>query len=255
MNQIHRGARRALLLASLSAAFVSTGASAQTFPPAREVLERYVTAIGGRPRLQAFTARHQVAEMAIPAAGMTMTVETFQSRPNKIFTKVEIPGMGTMTMGYDGTTAWSNNPMQGPRLITGTELPQILQQADFDAAMDPVRSFPTMETVGERQVNGRACWDVRMVHTSGQVLRQCFDKETGLLAAAVVHQTSQMGEVEASVTFENYQAFDGMKVPTKVTTSAAGQEMVLTVKSISHEPIPAATFELPAEIKALSPAN
>jgi hypothetical protein len=58
--------------------------------------------------------------------------------------------------------------------------------------------------------------------------------------------------VDTSVTFDNYQAFDGMRVPTRVTTSAMGQEMVLTVKSISHEPLAATLFELPAEIRALT---
>jgi hypothetical protein len=250
MNQIHRGALRALLVAS---ALAATSAQAQTLPAASQVIDRYVAAIGGRPRLQGFSSRHQVAEMSVQ--GMTMTVETFQARPNKIFTKVEMAGMGSMTMGYDGTTAWSNNPMQGPRVITGTELPQVLQQADFDASADPARSFPTMETLGEKVVAGRACWNLRMVHSSGQEVQQCFDKETGLLVGATVHQSGQMGEVDASLVFEDYRDFDGMKLPTKVTTTAMGQDMVLTVKSVSHEPIPASTFELPTEVRALTTSH
>jgi hypothetical protein len=254
MHQIHRAARRTVFLAAAAAAFGTTGAQAQTLPSAHDVIERYVTAIGGRARLQALSARHQVADMAVPSMG-TMTVETFQARPNRIFTKVDIPGMGSMTMGYDGTTAWANNPMTGPRIISGGELPQVLQQADFDASLDPMHSFPTMQTIGERQIGGHACWNLRMVHSSGQEMQQCFDKETGLLLGATVHQTTQMGDTEATVTFENYQDFDGVRVPTKVTTSAMGQEMVLTVRSLTHEPIAPSVFDLPAEIRALSTAS
>jgi hypothetical protein len=109
-----------------------------------------------------------------------------------------------------------------------------------------------METVGESTVAGRPCWNVRMVHTSGQEVRQCFDKETGLLDGASVHQVSPQGDVEATMVFDSYQEFDGMKIPTRVTTSAMGQDMVITIKSVSHEAIPDSMFVLPAEIRALT---
>jgi hypothetical protein len=252
MTQKHRAALRSIVLAGSFAALSAAGAAAQAAPTARQIIDRYVAATGGRAHLTAFNTRHQVAEMSIAAAGMTMNVETFQARPNKIFTRVEMPGMGSMTMGYDGTTAWANNPMQGPRVLAGPELAQVLQQADFDAALDPSRSFPTMEVVGGGDVGGVPCWRVRMVHSSGRELQNCFDKESGLLLGSTVHTASDMGEIEANVVYADYREFDGVKFPTRVTMIAGPQQIVTTVKSITHEAIPASTFELPAEIRALA---
>ncbi|HEX2204852.1 MAG TPA: hypothetical protein VHG91_16200 [Longimicrobium sp.] len=241
--------RRSAGLAAL-ALFAALPASAQELPPAKQIVDRYVEAIGGRAALAKLNTRHSVVEMSMPAMGMSMTVEMFQARPNKMFSRMEMQGM-SFTSGYDGQVAWSNNPMQGPRLLEGAEMAQTLQQADFDASMDYAKSFPTMETVGRREVAGRPCWNVRMVHTSGIEMHNCYDVDSGLLIGASAKQVSAMGEVEANLVFSDYQVFDGVRMATKTTTSMMGQEMTATLKSVTHGPVDPAVFELPAEIKAL----
>jgi len=245
---------RALGVAVLAVGAQAGAAVAQTpanLPPAQQIVEKYVQAVGGRQNIGKFNARHSTAEMTIPAMGMTMNVDLYQARPNRIFTRVEMPGMGTTTSGYDGTVAWTNNPMQGPRILTGTELNEVLRQADFDASLDPVKAYPTMETVGERTVEGRACWNVRMVTRGGTEVMNCFDKETGLLIGGSMKQQSQMGEMQVDMAYSDYKDFDGVKMPTKTTMSMMGQQMTTTLKTVSHEPIPDSTFALPAEIRAL----
>jgi hypothetical protein len=40
-------------------------------------------------------------------------------------------------------------------------------------------------------------------------------------------------------------------MPTKTTVSTMGQQMVTTLKSVSHEAVPDSMFALPPEIRAL----
>jgi Domain of unknown function (DUF4412) len=242
---------RAAAFAALALAFAAPLA-AQELPTAKTVLDRYVEAVGGRGLIGRFQTRHSVMEMSMPAMGMTMSMETFNARPNRMLVKMEMPGLGAMTSGYDGQVAWSNNPMQGPRIIEGEELKQTLQSADFDASLDYARSYSTMETVGRGEVGGRPCWRVKMVHTSGVEVINCFDVENGLLVGATATQVSNMGAVQAEMTFSDYKDFDGFKMPTRMTTRAMGQEMVMTIKSVSHEPLDPSVFALPAEIRALT---
>ncbi|HYH82380.1 MAG TPA: DUF4412 domain-containing protein [Longimicrobium sp.] len=251
MNRIRTG--RALALAALALAAQAGTASAQQLPPAQQIVDKYVQAIGGRAMLGRFNTRHTVAEMSMPAMGMTMTMNVYQARPNKVVTRMDMGAMGTATGGYDGTVAWSNNSMQGPRILTGSELNETLSRASFDASLDMAASFPTMETVGSRTVAGQECWDVRMVSRTGVTVRNCFDKTTGLVVASVAKQQSQMGEMEVEMVYSDYKEFDGIKMPTKTTMNMMGQQMVTTVKSVSHAPIPDTTFALPAEIRALTP--
>jgi hypothetical protein len=241
---------RTLGLAALALAVQAGAAAAQQLPPAAEVVEKYVQAIGGRATAERFSARHVTAEMSMPAMGMTMTMQSWIARPNRTFSRMEMSGMA-ITSGFDGTTAWVNSPMSGPKILDGPELRQALDNANFDNNVDFAKVFPTMETVGERTVAGRACWNVKMVSANGTEVHTCFDKETGLLVGTVSKQHTQMGEITADIVMSDYKEFDGLKLPTRMTMTMGPQQVVTTIKSVSHAPIADSVFALPPEIKAL----
>lgn len=246
--------RRILTLASacLASAAVARPADAQRLPPARLVVERYVEAIGGRDAIRRAMHRHTVTEVAMADVGIRMTVETFQARPNLIFVQMEVPGVGPVTSGYNGLVGWTVNPLYGARLLEGSELAESLRQADFDGALDPSRSFPRMRTVGEKTVEGRPCWNVRLSSAGGTELQSCFDKQTGLMVGSTIRQVhEEEGLVQVESTISEYRDFDGIRMPMKYVTRVLGREMVTTVKSISHAPIAESVFTLPTAIQTI----
>lgn len=240
-----------LAAVALAAAAAAPSAGAQTLPPATQIVERYIEAVGGRDAFAHHQYRRTEMEMSMPAAGMTMDMEVLQARPNLTVTRMTLPGMGTMTSGYDGNVAWAVDPMSGARILSGDELEQTRQQAHFDASLDFARVFSTMETVERATMGDRSCFNVRMVTEGGVEVHNCFDTQTGLLIGAVAEQTSPMGTVTAEMLFEDYQQMGGILMPTRTRMSMMGQEMVVTVKSVSHDPIDRSVFELPAQVKAL----
>jgi hypothetical protein len=242
---------RAALLTAVALATASVPAAAQTLPPASQIVERYIEAVGGRDAFRQHEFRRSELEMAMPAAGMTMNMEVLQARPNRTLTRMTLPGMGTMTSGYDGQVAWAMDPMSGARILSGEELEQSRQQSDFDSSFDFARLFPTMETVERATMGDRTCYNVRMVTEGGVEVHNCFDTETGLLIGAVAEQTSPMGTVTTEMLFEDYQQADGILMPMRTRMQMMGQEMVVTVKSVSHDPIDLSVFELPAQVRAL----
>lgn len=246
---------RSFALAAVALAMTAGASDAQQLPPAQQIVDKYVQAIGGRTAIARFQQRKTVAEINMPANGMTMTMEMYQAAPNHMFTKMEMAGMGTFTSGYDGTVAWSNNPMQGPRVLEGAELNETLRQADFAALLDPSKSYTAMQTVGEKTVAGRPCWNVKMTHASGIDVHSCFDKENGLLVHSAVKQVSAMGEMNIEAIVSDYKDFDGIKMATRTVATMMGQEMSTTIKSVSHAPIDASVFAAPAEIRALRPQD
>ncbi|HEU4454575.1 MAG TPA: hypothetical protein VFR81_16015 [Longimicrobium sp.] len=246
--------RRIITLAAacLASAALASTADAQRRPSAREVVERYVEAIGGREAIRRATHRHTVTEVAMADVGIRMTVETFQARPNLIFVQMEVPGVGPVTSGYNGLVGWTVNPLYGARLLEGSELAESLRQADFDGALDPSRAFPAMRTVGEKTVEGRPCWNVRLSSMGGMELQSCFDKETGLMVGSTIRQVhEEEGLVQVESTISDYREFDGIHMPMKYVTRVLGREMVTTVKSISHAPIAESVFTLPTAIQTI----
>ena len=49
---------------------------------------------------------------------MSGDLEISQARPNKTMMRINVTGIGQIEQGFDGTTGWSINPMQGPRVMT-----------------------------------------------------------------------------------------------------------------------------------------
>lgn len=242
---------RTLVLAGAASALAAAPARAQDLPAAREIINAYVNAVGGADAIARAQHRHSVSEMSMPAAGMTMTVETWQSRPNKVMTVVTVAGLGEMKSGYDGQVAWSMNPMQGARILDGAELEQTLRQSDFDASLRFERLYPTMETVERTEMAGRPCYRVRMVATNGDEAFGCFDVETKLLVAMTSQMVSDMGKLDVTAEFHDYRDFGGVKMPSRSVANMAGQQMTTTLKEVNTNPIPESTFALPAEIRAL----
>jgi hypothetical protein len=242
---------RTLVLAGAAASLAPAPARAQDLPPARQVVDAYVEAIGGVEAISRATHRHVKGEMSMPSAGMSMTMEMWQARPNKMLMVMSIPGMGEVRQGYDGQTAWSSNPMQGPRIIEGAELEQTARQADFDSNLRFEHLFPTMETVERTELGGRPCYKVRMVAQNGDESFGCFDVETRLLLGMTSRMESEMGTIESTVAFHDYRDFGGVKMPARTVMNMMGQEMVMIFTEMDTNPVPESVFALPAEIQAL----
>ena len=90
-------------------------------PPAKSIIDRHIEAVGGRDAIKAHNSVAVKGSMAMPASGMTGTMEIFAARPNKRLTKMTLAGIGEISEGFDGTVAWSVSPMTGPMLATGDE--------------------------------------------------------------------------------------------------------------------------------------
>lgn len=233
---------RRLSLAGVALALAAGPARAQELPPAQEVITRYWDAIGGVQAVSAPQFRRTVGEMTTD--GVTMSVNFIQARPDKMVMRGEIPGLGTVEQGFDGTIGWMVLPGQGARLLQGPELQQVQNQAKFDSNLR-FDEYPVMETIGRAEVDGRACWQVRMVTPENDEALGCFGVDDGYLLSISVTAPEQ-----TTITLGAYRPFGALTLPGRTVVTAGGQQVVLTVSSISHDLIPAAEFEPPAGIRA-----
>ena len=239
--------------AAPAAGAATAATSTAALPSGREVIDRYIKAIGGREVLAKHNSIHQVATLNVPAAGMTAKVETFSARPNKAFERTTIPGMGEALEGFDGTTAWSISPWQGPRLISGKQLEQRQYRSAYDAVLHEGDSYKSIENTGVVDFEGTKAYKVKVVRANGDESFEYYDVNTNLLVGGEMTNESEMGQMTMTMVMSDYKEFDGVKMPTKVTVrSANGQSAMVTVESVQHNTVDPSVFELPAQIKALT---
>jgi hypothetical protein len=244
------GARRALL-SLLAVSLVPAAAAAQELPPARQLVDRYIEAIGGREAILARTSTHTTGTFAMPAMGLTGDLEVYSADPGRQVTKVNISGIGEIRTGFDGEVAWSLNPMEGPRVFEGKELAQAKDEAAPESTLRDPALVESLETVEKTSMNGQDCYRVRVVWKSGRETFDCYSVETGLIVALQQKNESPMGAIDVTVLVNDYKDFGGLRLPTRLVQQMMGAEQVLTITSVSFDAVDPSVFELPAEIRAL----
>lgn len=241
----------ALLSASLYAqAPAKQAPAAAALPDARTIVDRHIKAIGGREALLAHKSMHAVGTLSVTTTGLTGPVEVYSAAPDRMVLKTSIPGIGEVIEGYDGTHAWSINPMTGPTLKTGKELEQTKLDSDFYGELrDPKRY--TLTTIEKTLFDGRDCYKVRVQRPDGSEDFDFYDVATGLRAGSINTRETQMGTMTATITESGYKQFGKLTQATVQIQKVMGIEQKITLNTVEYDKVEASVFEPPAVIKAL----
>lgn len=241
---------RSALTALVAVAAAAPTLAAQT-PTA--ILDRYNKAVDPNGALASIQGMKSTVNMEAPAMGMSMTINAVAARPNLLVVVTEIPGLGTIKQGHDGSTAWSTDPMQGPRVLAGLEAAALIEGSTLNSIARNPDQFSAMEPAGTYDAAGDMTSCVKFTWKSGRESTDCFSNTSGLLVRSVTKQMSQAGEIEVEMFMRDYKSVNGLLMPHRIESSMMGMQMTMTTTSMEFGPQDAKLFELPAEIKALKP--
>jgi hypothetical protein len=224
-------------------------------PSAEAIRERYVQALGGRDAIERQGSRVEYGHLELPAQGMRGTFVLYTAPPNRQLTVIELPGLGSITGGFDGETGWSNNPATGPIVLDGNALNQMRQGVDLHGLLHPERYVTRAETVADTVFAGRRAYRVRVQTVWGESYHEYYDPETGLLAGNTRTQSTAMGDIEATTIIESWRMVDGLKIAERLRQRVMSIEQVFVSDSIIARPVPDTMFVLPPALRALRDAQ
>jgi hypothetical protein len=230
--------------------FSVAGAQAPSLPPAATLVAKYGEAVGGKAFL-AHKSMVMKGGMAMPASGINAKFEVTQLSPNQMSMVTEIAGLGKIEAGFDGTTAWSNDPMQGARVLAGKELDQLKDEADRRGAVRSPELFTTIETVADTTMNNERCYLVKLNWKSGRETYDCYSAATGLLVASKSVQTTPQGDIPVVTLFSDYKKFGDAMFATKTVQEAVGMQQILTIESVVFSDGAGVVISPPAAVQAL----
>jgi hypothetical protein len=220
-------------------------------PSGREVVNKFIEAMGGREVVLAQSGRHMTGTFDIPAQGMSGALDVYGQPPNKMLVRVTLQGIGEITSGYDGTTAWAVNPMMGPMVLDSLQALQTRQQADFYSSLYPEDQITSLETVADTTFEGTAGYKVKVTTAWGETYHEFFDKKTGLMLGSQRTNASPMGNVDILTLVSDWRTVEGMRVPFKSTQRTMGIEQVVTITKVEVTTVPDSVFVPPPAIQAL----
>jgi hypothetical protein len=223
-----------------------------SLPSGREVIDRFVKAIGGRDAVLSHKSMHVTGKYEVPASGLAGEMEIVTAAdPNRAVQRVTIPGVGEVIQGFDGQRGWSINPMTGPMLQQGKELEQAKLDADFYSELRDSKSYKSITTVEKTTFEGHPSYKVSLLRNDGTEDFDFYDTDTGLRVGSVQTRESPMGTITSTNVEGDYKKFGNLLQPTSLTAKVMGVEQKITVSTIEYDTVPPSAFEAPAAIKAL----
>ncbi len=237
---------------TLTAKISAVDKAKNPLPAPKEIVARYVAAIGGRDAILKHSSHHSTGNFEMAAQGLKGNLEVFASKPNKMLVKIDLPDLGKMQQGYNGVVGWSIDPLIGPMLLKGKQLLQTRDQAEFYYVLHDEKDFQKMETVEVAEFEGHRCYKLKVIRKSGDESTEFFDLETGFLVGSISTQETPLGAMAVTSTLANYKNFGGILTPTRLTQKVAGIEQIMTIQKVEYDRVPETTFAMPKEIQALS---
>jgi zinc protease len=227
--------------------------AAQDLPKAETILDKYIEVTGGKAAHEKIRTEIISGKMEFAANGISGTMTAWHAEPDKSLMEIDIPGLGKMREGFDGTVAWSLSALQGPHIKEGAEKEDAVRQARMNSDLHWRELYPKVETTGVESVDGKDCYKVVLTPASGNPITQYYDKQSNLLVRMTMTATTAMGNVPVDSVAADYHKDGEILSPHKLTQKLAGQQITLTVDKVEYNAeIPPGTFDLPDEIKALA---
>src|ERR1700691_4267184 len=249
MNQRKR--RNKLALALLAASLPLFGAD-EKLPSVETVMNHFIAATGGQTAWEARHSQIQHATIDFAKQGIKGSLTIYQAAPDKYLGVTELPGIGKIATGSNGDVAWENSALQGPRLKQGAERADALREGAFNAPLYWQKLYVKAETAGSEAVEGHDCYKVVLTPKEGKPITEFYDKKSGLMIKTLATVTSQMGDVNAEIVYDDYRKDGTLLSPHRLVNRAAQQEFIIQIDTVEVNPdLPQDRFDLPPEIKAL----
>jgi outer membrane lipoprotein-sorting protein len=218
----------AVVVAVSAAPAAQTPAPAQTpaavpTMPIDEIVAKHLATKGGADKWKTIQTQ-KMTGVAI-SQGFQLALTVFAKRPNKARQEltVEVPGRPVMTIVnlYDGTKAWTINPMSGdpaPQSMPDSETAIAKAQSDFDGVLvDYKAKGYTVVEVDQARVAGRPTHHLKVTRNDVPAQHIYLDPET-----FVEMRVTTEGPTASETDLSDYKEVAGVMVPHTIKISQNG---------------------------------
>ena len=221
--------------ASLGAIFVLSAivqAGSQT-PTIDQVLDKAITALGGRAAMEKVTSRTGKGTIEIPDAGMSGSIQVYEKAPNQSAVMIDLGGM-QIRQGFDGAVAWEEDPQQGLRVKAGVELAEAKREATFNPELKMKELYPKLTIRGREKVGTSDAWVVDAVPAEGTPVVFYFDVESGLPVRMDATRDTPQGPIQMQSYLDDYRVIDGVKVAHTLRQVTSMFTMTMRLSEVKH---------------------
>ncbi len=188
------------------------------FPPADQIIDNYIQALGGEQALRKITSRVITAARTIPAGpGGTSEVpaqgQIYLKAPN-LRLSVATTDKATIEDGFDGAVAWTQNARGEVNPLLPVQQPRAKREANFYEPLELKGAYEKLEVRAVEKVNNRDAFVVVGTPAGDSPETLYFDTQTGLLVKKITTLPNVVGASPYEVEYDDYRdTGSGVKFP------------------------------------------
>jgi hypothetical protein len=186
----------------------------------------------------------------IEAVGMQIrgTEERRATRDGRVMSVTSLPGMGSFRQGGDGKVRWSEDPINGLRILAGAEDEQARIESTWAGDFRLEKLYRTTRSVpppaGDPAARGDEC--VELSPALGRAVTACFDARTHLRTSQRGVHTTPQGDVPYEVVFADWRRVKGVMLPFAETMTAGPISLrAQLLEVVFDEKHPASLYTMP----------
>lgn len=179
--------------------------------------------------------------------GQEMPMELMMKNPNKIKSVTSIGGQDIVQV-FDGEKGYMVNPMTGslsPVEMTAEQVNDVSRNNIFQNYMAAYLKEGKLTLQGEENVNGKPAFKIKVAISDSNSATMFIDKSSYLLVKTLANVNQGGMDVTVEAYPSDYKETNGILLPMKTTTSAAGMEIVTTFTKVEVDvPIEDSVFKI-----------
>jgi photosynthetic reaction center cytochrome c subunit len=187
-------------------------------PPADQLLDKYLAAIGGDAALQKVTSRVEKGKIA--ASGQQLPIEVYAKAPDKRISIMHLPN-GESVTAFDGKQGWLSNAGH-PHMMSAAENDAARIDSDLHFAAHVKTLYKKFTVVPGEKIDGHDTYLVIGRNEGQPPLRLYFDQQSGLLLRLVRYAETALGRMPTQIDYADYRNADGVKIPYRWTLARPG---------------------------------
>lgn len=195
------------------------------------IIERYITALGGREKLSKVEDR--ITEMSGILHELPLNMIVYQKKPD-LFKQVTRLGEIEQTVLYDGTKGETKINAER-KDITGAELEKLKAESNMNLLLEKDSTKIRYEYRGHDTLSGKKVYKI-VAYLPGNTWTQFYDIESGLKLKDIKPLNTPNGTFSIETLYSDYKQVDGLWFPFKLRQQYGTQVMNFSVTSIKINP-------------------
>lgn len=211
---------------------------------AKSALDRYRAVCVPNPAGFAAKSRQLKLSIDTPSTGVSSERSITIVYPNKILVDTSTKGIGHDLQGFDGTTGWAYNELQGFHLLKPTEISPLFGSLSQLGDPNIESEAPLRHVIGTRLVNGQRATAIALSTLKAPLGVFYFDEENGhLVRITSVQRSKSNNSPRATLDFSDFKSVNGRDIPFTATETNSTYQVISKIEAVVDNPeVPDSTF-------------